>query len=101
MSSVITHREVFARLVDVEGLLLHDRHELDLEKLGEVDEDGEEDGRADVGHHPPPGLPGPHAVVVLDRVPNGPVPLQRKNDWKKMISVGRKRNKHLDLLTHL
>ena len=82
----ITHREVVSRLGVVDGLLLNDRHELDLEKLGEVDEDGEEDGRADVGHHPPPGLPGPHAVVVLDRVPNGAVPLQRKDDWKKMIS---------------
>ena len=63
--------------------MLHDRHELDLEKLWKVDDDGEEDGRANVSHYPPPRPAGPHAVVVLDRMPNCAVPFQGENNLEK------------------
>ena len=71
-----------ARRGIVVGFLLQDWDELDLKKLGKVDEDREEDGWAHPSHYPPPRLPGHHAVVVLDRVPNGAVTFQREYHLK-------------------
>jgi hypothetical protein len=74
--------------VDVVGLVLHlhghvDRREdeLDFEELGDVEEDREDDDRHDVGEDDPsPWVDALALVVVLDRPPDSPVPLQGQRD---------------------
>ncbi len=53
------------------------KDELHFEELGDVEDDGEDDDRHDVGQdHPVPGVDPLALVVVLDGAPDGTVPLQ-------------------------
>ena len=55
--------------------------ELDLEELRDVEENGEEDDGHHVGQDdPPPRVDALALVVVLDRSPDGAVPLQGQGD---------------------
>ncbi len=56
--------------------------ELDLEKLGQVEQDGEGDHGGHVGpEDPPPGVSeAVDVVVVFDRPPNCPISLQSEDD---------------------
>jgi hypothetical protein len=53
------------------------KDELDFKELGDVEDDGEDDDRHDVGQdYPVPGVDPLALVVVLDGAPHGTVPLQ-------------------------
>ena len=71
--------------VDRDRLVVHDLLELfddepDLEELGDVEQDGEDDDWDDVAGQPLEGARPLHPVVVLHRPPDGPIPLQGEGD---------------------
>ena len=57
-----------------------DGDELDLEELGDVEDDGEGDDGEEVAGDPAPGVDALAAVVVLDGPPDGAVALEGEGD---------------------